>query len=117
MTEEIPSRVSADNACQNAQKNSDEQNARIEHDQALSRVMTAVVNDDAQLFKQFVDNDAFRRWLTDTVFRLAYQPPSQGAYHQARPAGRTRPALRTSGSAAARAFELSRWRGGRYASS
>ena len=79
ITEDIPSRVPADNASQNAQKNSDKQNARIEHDQALSRVKTAVVNDDTQLFQQFVANDAFRRWMTDTVFRLTYQPPSQGA--------------------------------------
>ena len=31
----------------------DRQNARIEHDEALKRVMTAVLNDDMQLFKQF----------------------------------------------------------------
>ena len=24
------------------------------------------------LFKQFSDNDSFRRWLTDTVFGLTY---------------------------------------------
>ena len=50
-------------------------NARIEHDQALKRVMTAVLNDDMQLFKQFEDNEGFRRWLTDNVFGLTYAPP------------------------------------------
>ena len=51
------------------------ENARIEHDEALRRVMTAVINDDMQLFKQFTDNEGFRRWLTDNVFGLTYAPP------------------------------------------
>ena len=72
ITEEIPARVAADVAYQNAQKNSDKQNARIEHDKALGRVMTALINDDTELFKQFSDNESFRRWLTDTVFTLTY---------------------------------------------
>ena len=47
-------------------------NARIEHDKALARVMTAVLKDDTELFKQFTDNESFRRWMTDTVFGLTY---------------------------------------------
>ncbi len=73
ITEDIPNRVAADAAYQNARCNSDRQNARIEHDKALARVMTAVLRDDTELFKQFTDNDSFRRWLTDTVFGLTYQ--------------------------------------------
>jgi type I restriction enzyme, R subunit len=73
--EEIPQRVSADTAYQNAKKHPDRQNARIEHDKALQRVITALFKDDAQLFKQFQDNDSFRHWLTDTVFTLTYEPP------------------------------------------
>ncbi|KXB96833.1 MAG: DEAD/DEAH box helicase [Chlorobi bacterium NICIL-2] len=72
ITEEIPARVAADTAYQNARQHSDEQNARIEHDKALVRVITALVKDDTELFKQFSDNEGFRRWLTDTVFRLTY---------------------------------------------
>jgi len=34
--------------------------------------VTAVLKDDTELFKQFVDNEGFRRWLTDTVFGLTY---------------------------------------------
>jgi len=78
ITEDIPSRVSADTAYQNAKKNSDRQNARIEHDKALARVMTAVLKDDTELFKQFMDNDSFRRWMTDTVFGLTYDRPVGG---------------------------------------
>ncbi len=34
--------------------------------------MTAVLKDDTQLFKQFSDNEGFRRWLTDMVLALTY---------------------------------------------
>jgi len=72
LTEEIPARVAADRAYQNARKNSDKQNARIEHDKALLRVMTALLKDDTELFKQFSDNEGFRRWLSDAIFALTY---------------------------------------------
>jgi type I restriction enzyme R subunit len=72
ITEEIPARVAADTAYQNARKYSDKQNARIEHDKALARVMTGLLQDDTELFKQFSDNEGFRRWLTDTVFALTF---------------------------------------------
>ncbi|GER93015.1 DEAD/DEAH box helicase [hot springs metagenome] len=72
ITEEIPARVAADTAYQNACKHSDKQNARIEHDKALLRVMTALIKDDTELFKQFSDNEGFKRWLADTTFGLTY---------------------------------------------
>jgi type I restriction enzyme R subunit len=75
ITEEIPARVAADSAYQNARKFSDKQNARIEHDKALVRVMTALLQDDTELFKQFSDNESFRRWLADMVFALTYGEP------------------------------------------
>ena len=75
ITKEIPAKVAEDSAYRNARENSDRQNARIEHDEALRRVMTAVLNDDMQLFKQFTDNEGFRRELTDFVFGLTYVPP------------------------------------------
>jgi type I restriction enzyme R subunit len=73
IAEEIPAKVAADRAYQNAKQNSDKQNARIEHDKALVRVMTALLKDDTELFKQFSDNESFRRWLAETVFRLTYE--------------------------------------------
>ena len=73
--ETIPSRVAADTAFKNARLNSDKENARIEHDKALLRVMHSVMKDDTELFKQFMDNGGFKRWMTDTVFGLAYEPP------------------------------------------
>ena len=73
ITETIPARVAADTAFRNAQQNSDRENARIEHDKALLRVMTAMMKDDNQLFKQFMDDGGFKRWMTDRVFGLAYE--------------------------------------------
>lgn len=78
ITQDIPAQVSADAAYQNARDNSDRQNARIEHDKALARVMTAVLKDDTELFKQFSDNESFRRWLTDTIFGLTYEKKAAG---------------------------------------
>ena len=76
ITEDIPARVAADTAYQNAKTHSDKQNAKIEHDKALARVMTDILKDDTELFKQFMDNESFKRWLTDTVFALTYEQTS-----------------------------------------
>lgn len=35
--------------------------------------MTAVPKNDMELFKQFMDNEPFKRWLTDAVFELTYE--------------------------------------------
>ena len=78
ITETIPARVAEDTAFKNAQQNSDRENARIEHDKALLRVMTSVMKDDTELFKQFMDNQSFKRWLTDTVFGLACEQAGAG---------------------------------------
>ena len=76
ITETIPSRVAADTAFKNARENSDKENARIEHDKALLRVMTSLMKDDTELFKQFMDNESFKRWMSDTVFGLTYDRAS-----------------------------------------
>ena len=57
---------------QNAGQHSDTASARIEHDKALGRVMTALLCDGTELFKQFSDNPSFERWLTDTIFSFTY---------------------------------------------
>ncbi|MBL6974395.1 MAG: type I restriction endonuclease subunit R [Deltaproteobacteria bacterium] len=72
ITETIPARVAEDSAYKNARARPDKQNARIEHDKALVRVMTAVMKDDTELFKQYMDNEGFKRWMTDTVFNLTF---------------------------------------------
>ncbi len=71
ITKTIPAKVAADAAFRNARENSDDANARIEHDKVLARIVTGMVKDDAELFKQFMDNEDFKRWMTARVFELA----------------------------------------------
>jgi len=73
ITEEIPAKVKADAAYQNAKKQGDKSKARIEHDAALLRVMVGLLKDDTELFKQYSDNEGFKRWLADTVFGLTFE--------------------------------------------
>ncbi len=75
ITVDIPVSVAQDKAYQNAQANSDKQNAKLEHDRALNRVVLEMIADQTELFKQFSDNPSFKRWLTDMVFDATYQRP------------------------------------------
>lgn len=72
ITAEIPAQVEKDSAYVNDRQNSDPENARIEHDKALGRVMTAIMRDDTELFRQFMDNLEFKRWLGGAVFDITY---------------------------------------------
>jgi type I restriction enzyme R subunit len=80
IAEEIPAKVAADKAYQNAMKNSDRQNARIEHDKALERVVIDLLSDHTELFKQFMDNPSFKKWLTDSIFAVTYQKHTEEAH-------------------------------------
>ena len=79
ISEELPSKVAADKAYQNAVANSDRENARIEHDRALERAVIELLSDHTELFKQFSDNPSFRKWLSDTIFAETYPRGIQGA--------------------------------------
>lgn len=78
---EIPDMVAKDERYQNAMKNSDEQNARMESERALQQVIFAIMADNMELFKQFQDNPTFKKWLSDLVFNMTYEPQGkkQGA--------------------------------------
>ena len=67
--EDIAPKVAADTAYQNARKNTPN-SARIEHDKALAKVMLSLLKDDTEVYKQFVENESFRRFVTDMVFAL-----------------------------------------------
>ena len=79
ISEELPSKVAADKAYQNAVANSDRENARIEHDKALERAVIELLSDHTELFKQFSDNPSFRKWLSDTIFTVTYPQGIEGA--------------------------------------
>lgn len=79
IAEDIPAKVAADAAYQNAMKNNDKKTARIEHDAALQRVMIDLLSDHTELFKQFSDNPSFKKWLGDIIFGVTYQQSDQTA--------------------------------------
>ena len=70
----IPDMVAKDEKYQNAMKNSDKQNARMESERALQQVIFSVMADNMELFKQFQDNPSFKKWLSDMVFNHTYNP-------------------------------------------
>jgi len=69
----IPDMVAKDEKYQNAMKNSDKQNARMESERALQQVIFSIMSDNMELFKQFQDNPSFKKWLSDMVFNMTYQ--------------------------------------------
>jgi hypothetical protein len=71
---EIPAMVSKDKKYQNAMRNSDVQSARLESERALQQVIFSIMADNMELFKQFQDNPSFKKWLSDLVFNLTYNP-------------------------------------------
>ena len=61
--------MAADEPYQNARKNTPAA-ARIELDAALMRIMAPMLKDDTEFYKQFVQNESFRRFVTDAVVNL-----------------------------------------------
>ncbi|GCL65662.1 type I restriction endonuclease subunit R [Pseudaquabacterium pictum] len=73
--DDIAPKVAADKAFQNARDNTPH-TARMAHDQALGKVMQILLKDDTQVYKQFVENESFRRFVGDMVFELTRQGPA-----------------------------------------
>ncbi len=67
--DDVVPKVAADKAYQNAKENTPH-TARMAHDQALGKVMQLLLTDDTQVYKQFVENNSFRRFVGDMVYTL-----------------------------------------------
>ena len=76
VTKVIPAIVSKDESYQNAMRNSDEEGARLESERALQQAIFSIMADNMEIFKQYQDNPAFRKWLADIVFNMTYNPDS-----------------------------------------
>lgn len=61
--------ISGDGICRNALKNSDEQGARIEIEEALRRAVNAVAADSIELYGRYQSSDDFRKWLIDVMVK------------------------------------------------
>jgi type I restriction enzyme R subunit len=71
--QDIAPKVAADKAYQNARVNTPH-TARMAHDQALSKVMQGLLKEDSQVYKQFVENESFKRFVSDMVFHITNPP-------------------------------------------
>jgi type I restriction enzyme R subunit len=67
--DDIAPKVAADTAYQNAKENTPH-TARMAHDQALGKVMQLLLRDDTQVYKQFVENESFKRFVGDMVYAI-----------------------------------------------
>jgi type I restriction enzyme R subunit len=67
--DDIAPKVAADAAYQNAKENTPH-TARMAHDQALVKVMQHLLKDDTQVYKQFVQNESFKRFVGDMVYAI-----------------------------------------------
>jgi type I restriction enzyme R subunit len=70
----IPAMVSRNQTYQNAMRNADKQEARTESDRVLQSVVFSIMSDNMELFKQYNDNQDFKKWLSDMVFSITYNP-------------------------------------------
>lgn len=67
--DDIAPKVAADPGYRNAKDNTPH-TARIAHDQALGRVMHLLLKEDTEVYKQFVQNDSFKRFVGDMVYAI-----------------------------------------------
>ena len=69
----VPGQVLEDQQYQNAKNNSGRQNAQVELDSALRRLVTSMVRCQTELYKAHTEDGEFREWLNGEMFRLTYQ--------------------------------------------
>ena len=72
VTEEVPTLVAEDPTYKTAMANNDKANAKVAMVDALGKVMLDLVKDETQLFKEYSDNEDFKKWFQDAVFRATY---------------------------------------------
>lgn len=65
--------VTADAAYINARTNSDEENIRIECDNAVNRAVKSIpIEDDERFYRLYYDNVNFQKYMQDYVFKITY---------------------------------------------
>mgnify|MGYP000617789036 CR=1 FL=1 len=76
---DLPAIVSKDEAYQNAIKNSDARNARVESDRATMQAILDSMSTTIELYKAVNENPALCKWIQDMVFANTYQtsPPAK----------------------------------------
>ena len=69
----MPAKVAEDPAYQTAMANNDQANAKVAMVEALGKVMLGLVKDETQLFKEYSDNEDFKKWFEGAVFKATYK--------------------------------------------
>ena len=70
---ELPAKIGANDRVQNALRNSDNQNARIEHDRAVDDELLGSLADHTDLYALYNTDKAFKAWLRERLFMVAKQ--------------------------------------------
>ncbi|HUO22572.1 MAG TPA: hypothetical protein VMU59_08670 [Caulobacteraceae bacterium] len=83
--EELPEKIGANGRVQNALRNSDTQNARIEHDRAVDDELLGSLADHTDLYALYNTDKAFKAWLQERLFAAARQSHGPGAGGPASP--------------------------------
>ena len=68
---EAPESIAKVESFANAIKESDDQNAKLECEAAMKKLVVDSLKDSTEFYKQFKENDAFRAWLLDRMFERA----------------------------------------------
>ena len=74
---DLPAIVSKDEAYQNAIKNSDARNARVESDRATMQAILDSMSTTIELYKAVNENPALCRWIQDMVFARLRRLPKK----------------------------------------
>ena len=69
----MPEQMLEDQQYQNARMNSGRQNAQIELDSALRRLVTSMVRCQTEFYKAYTEDGEFRDWLNREMFQATYQ--------------------------------------------
>ena len=70
---ELPEKLKADEPLQNALRQNDPQNARIELERATQQAVTDSLGDQMQLYKEFMNNPDFKGFLLEKLFELLWE--------------------------------------------
>jgi type I restriction enzyme R subunit len=68
---ELPEKIASNGRVQNALRNSDAQNARIEHDRALDEELLGSLADQTELYALYNTDTVFKTWLRERLFATA----------------------------------------------
>ena len=74
----LPEKVNKDEAYRNAKRNSPRQNAEIESNAAMRRLVTSMLRSHTELYRKYTEDSDFREWLNRQIFDVSYRMDEDG---------------------------------------